>query len=99
MHDHEVSLSHHRSWFVLQCWWEALDEIEQTFTAGTNMRAVLSVARRPKLLSRAIISSVEQGVERLQHRGFVLLLHRLLHGVSSPSLGPYGQKTHAASRT
>src|SRR5881392_1687120 len=34
MHDHEVSLSHNRSWFVLQCWWEALDEIDQRIQPG-----------------------------------------------------------------
>jgi len=33
VHDHEVSLSYDRSRLVLQRWWKALDEIEQTLTA------------------------------------------------------------------
>ena len=41
--------------------------------------------------------------ERRQHRGFVLLLHRLLHGLRSPSLGPrtgrHASQETAASRT
>src|ERR1700692_4653449 len=38
VHDHEVSLSHDRSGFVLQRWWDALDEIEKTLTARCDMR-------------------------------------------------------------
>ena len=34
VHDHEVSLSHDRSGFILQRWWDALDEIEQTLTTS-----------------------------------------------------------------
>src|SRR6202171_4898238 len=43
VHDHEVSLSHDRSRFVLQCWRDALDEIEQTLTTRRDMSAVLNV--------------------------------------------------------
>ena len=34
VHDHEVSLSQDRPRFVLQCWRDALDEIEQTSRPG-----------------------------------------------------------------
>src|SRR5712664_2386419 len=46
VHDHEVSLSHDRSRFVLQRWWKALDEIEQTLAARCDMSAVLDVVGR-----------------------------------------------------
>src|SRR5260370_31773062 len=45
VHDHEVSLSHDRSRFVLQRWRKALDEIEQALTTGSNVRPVLVVPR------------------------------------------------------
>ena len=44
VHDHEVSLSQDGARFVLQCWRDALDEIEQTLTTGCNVSAVLNVA-------------------------------------------------------
>src|SRR6266576_4220181 len=43
VHDHEVSLSHDRSRFVLQRWWDALNKIEQASSAGRDMSAVLDV--------------------------------------------------------
>src|SRR5438876_1784858 len=48
VHDHEVSLSHDRSRFVLQRWWDALDQIEETVAAGCDMSAVLNIVRRPE---------------------------------------------------
>jgi hypothetical protein len=45
VHDDEVSLSHDRPGFVLQRWWDALDEIEQTLTTRRDMSAVLDVVR------------------------------------------------------
>src|SRR5260370_36274026 len=43
VHDNEVSLSNDHSRFVLQRWWDALDKIEQAFSAMLNMGAVLNV--------------------------------------------------------
>ena len=63
VHDHDVSLSHDRSRFILQRWWDALDEIEQTLTAGCDMSAVLNIVRRPETLSGCIVTLVEQRVE------------------------------------
>src|ERR1700730_7040251 len=60
VHDHEVSLSHGRSPFVLQRWRKALDEIEQTFTTRPDMSAVLNVVRRPGSLCGRVIALVEE---------------------------------------
>ena len=43
--DHDLSLSHDRSRFVLQGGRKALDEIEQAFTTRRDMSAVLDVVR------------------------------------------------------
>src|ERR1700686_3699814 len=43
VHDHEVSLSHDRSGFVLQRWRDALDKSEETVAARCDMSAVLNV--------------------------------------------------------
>src|SRR5882672_8869614 len=45
VHDHQVSLSHDRSRFVLQRGWDALDQIEETIAARLDMSAVLNVVR------------------------------------------------------
>src|SRR5258705_11562211 len=45
VHDHEVSLSHDHSRFVLQRWRNALDQIEETVATGLNVGAVLHVVR------------------------------------------------------
>src|ERR1700746_2987667 len=41
VHHHELSLSHDRSWLVLERRRKALDEIEEAFTTRRNMSAVL----------------------------------------------------------
>src|SRR5690348_267717 len=45
VHHHELSLSHDRSWLVLERRRKALDEIEEAFTTRRNMSAVLDVMR------------------------------------------------------
>ena len=65
VHDHEVSLGHDRSRFVLQCGRDALDEIEQTLTTWCDMSAVLNVVRRPEWCRGRIVTLVEKRVERL----------------------------------
>src|SRR5580704_7369987 len=79
MHDHEVSLSHDRSRLVLQRWWKALDEIEQTVAARCDMSAVLNVARRPVALGRCIVTLVEESVKSLKNDCLVLFLFSLAH--------------------
>jgi hypothetical protein len=63
VHNHEVSLSHDRSRFELQRWWDALDEIEETIAARSDMSTVLNIVRRPETLSGYIVTLVEQRVE------------------------------------
>jgi len=72
MHDHEVSLSHDDSRFVLQCWWKALNEIEQALTTRCNVSAVLNVVRRPESFCGRIVALVEEFVERFHDEGFCL---------------------------
>src|SRR5580704_18583625 len=79
VHDHEVPFGHDRSRFVLQCWRKALDEIEQTFTTGCDMGAVLDVFRRPESFRGCIGALVEEGVERFQDEGLVLFGCSLRH--------------------
>src|ERR1700728_3040117 len=43
MHDHEISLGHDRSCFVLERCRKALNEIEESLTARLDMSAVLNV--------------------------------------------------------
>jgi hypothetical protein len=43
VYDHKVSFSRDRSRFVLQGWWQALDQIEQPLATRFNMCAVLDI--------------------------------------------------------
>src|SRR3989442_2567683 len=79
VHDHEVSLSHDRSRYVLQPWWKALDEIEQAFTTRCDMSAVLDVVGRPIALSRRAIALVEEGIERLKDNRLIFRFSCLFH--------------------
>ncbi len=63
VHDHEVSLSHDRSWLILERWRKALDEIEQTFPTRCDMSAVLNVVRGLVALGRYVVPFVEQSVK------------------------------------
>src|ERR1700686_650313 len=45
VHNHEVSLSHDRSRFVLQRRWKALDQIKQTLATRSNVSAMLNIFR------------------------------------------------------
>src|SRR5712692_6935357 len=87
VHDHEVSLSHDRSRFVLQRWRKALDEIEQTLTTRCDMSAMLNVVWRPESFCGRIIALVEECVERFQDEGLVLFGCSLRHLDSFLSLG------------
>ena len=67
VHDYEVSLCHDCSRLVLQCWWDALDEIEQTLAARCDMSAMLNVIRRPEPFRCRVLALVEQGFERFKN--------------------------------
>src|ERR1700733_7387342 len=71
LHDHDVSLSHDCSRFILQRWGDALDKIEQTLTAGCDMSAVLNLVGRPEALSGCIVTPVEQSVEGFENKSFI----------------------------
>src|SRR5580698_7621941 len=79
VHDHEVSLGHDRSRFVLQCWRDALDEIEQTLATRCDMSTMLNVVGRPKSFCGRIVALVEECVERFQDEGLVLFGCSLRH--------------------
>src|ERR1700730_999479 len=79
VHDHEVSLGHDRSRFVLQRLRDALDEIEQTVAARCDMSAVLNVVRGPVALGRYVIPFVDEGVKSLKNECLVLFLFSLAH--------------------
>src|SRR5258706_7197153 len=79
VHDYEVSLSQDGSRFVLQRWRDALDQIDQPYTAGFDMSAVLNVVCRPESFCGGIVALVEERVERFQDEGLVLFGRRLRH--------------------
>src|SRR5271154_708510 len=79
VHDHEISFGHDRSWLVLERWRKVFDEIEQALAAGRDVSAVLDVAWRPKLLSRSVVTLVEERVEGFQDQRFVLRFDLLTH--------------------
>src|SRR6267143_248673 len=74
VHDHEVSLGHNHSRFVLQRWRDALDEIEQTLTTRCDMSAVLNVVRRPESFCRSIIVSNASMTRALFCSGVVFVI-------------------------
>ena len=55
VHDHQVSLSNDHSWLIPERWREALDEVEQALTTGSDVRAVLDVVGRPIALSSCVV--------------------------------------------
>src|SRR5712675_2026521 len=85
VHDHDVSLRHDRSRFVLQRWWDALDEIEQTLTTRCDMSAVLNVLRGPVALGRYVVPFVEESVKGFKNECLILFLFRPAHGLSLSS--------------
>src|ERR1700677_4991018 len=79
VHDHDVSFGHDRSRFVLQCWRDALDEIEQTLATRCDMSTMLNVVGRPESFCGRIVTLVEECVERFQDEGLVLFGCSLRH--------------------
>src|SRR5271167_3704472 len=74
MYDHNVSLSHDCSRFVLQRRWQTLDQVEEAFASWGDMSAVLNVLRGPVALSRCIVTLVEQRVKSLENECLVRFL-------------------------
>jgi hypothetical protein len=81
VHDHEVSLGHDGSGFVLQRWREDLDKVEEALTSGRDVRAVLNVVGRPITLGGCVVALIKQCVKRFQDNrlvfGFCSLTHFL----------------------
>src|SRR6267143_2500767 len=71
MHDHKIFFGYNRSRFVLQCRRDALDELKETVTTRLDMGAVLDVVGRPKLLSRSVVTLIEERVESSKDKCFV----------------------------
>src|SRR5260221_13390784 len=63
VHDHDVSLSHDRSRFMFQRWWDALDEIEQTLTARCDMSALLKRVSKASSTSALFFSCFARLIE------------------------------------
>src|SRR5256884_9425909 len=74
MDDHEVPVGHDHARLIFQRRRDALDQIEETVAAGLDMSAVLDVVGRPVALSGHIVSLVEQRIEGLEDKRFVLRL-------------------------
>src|SRR5258707_625878 len=70
--DNEVSFGNHQTSFIMQSGWKRLDQVEQAFASGFDVRTVLDIARRPESFCGRIIALVEECVERLQDEGLVL---------------------------
>src|SRR5580700_11309450 len=83
VHDHDVSLGHDRSRFVLQRCRDALDEIEQTLTTRCDMSAALNVVGRQKSLRSRVVSPIKQCVECLQYDCLIFLRICIAHCFSS----------------
>ncbi len=79
MHDHKIPFGHYRARLVLKFWRHGFNEIEKALATRFDMSAVLNVVGRPVALSRSIVPLVEQCVEGLKDKIFVLLFNRLIH--------------------
>src|SRR6059036_24285 len=84
MDDYEISIGHYRSRFILQCWRDALDEVEQALATRRDVSTVLDVFGRPIALSRYVVTLVEQCVESFKDKYFVFLFNCLAHCNSPP---------------
>ena len=72
MDHHEIAFGDDHSRFISQCRRDAFDEIEQAFASGGDVSAVLDVVGRPEALSCDIVTLIEQRVECLEDKRFVL---------------------------
>jgi hypothetical protein len=79
VNDHEVTLGDDRSRFVPQRGWKALDELEESFSAGFNVSAVLDVVRGPISFSRYVVTLIEQRVESFKDKRFIFRFGCLTH--------------------
>src|SRR5713226_6781791 len=79
VNDHEVTLGDNRSRFVLQRGWKALDELEESFSAGFNVSAVLDVVRGPISLGPCVVALIEERVESFKDKRFIPRFGCLTH--------------------
>src|SRR5882762_11371714 len=79
VNDHEVTFGDDRSRLVPQRGWKALDKLEESFSAGFNVSAMLDVVRGPISLSRYVVTLIEQRVKSFKDERFVFRFNRLTH--------------------
>ena len=70
--DDDVSLRYDYSRLIPEGGRNALDQVEETFTAGLNVRTVLNVVGRPEALRCNIISLIKQSVESLHDNRLIV---------------------------
>jgi hypothetical protein len=75
MDDYKISIGHNRSWFILQCWRDALNEVEQALATRRDVSTVLDVFGRLIALSCYVVTLVEQCVESFKDKRFVFLFN------------------------
>src|ERR671914_2717486 len=85
MDDYEISIGHNRSRFILQCWRDTLNEVEQALATRRDVSTMLYVFGRPIALSRYVVTLVEQRIESFEDKCFVFLFNLLAHCISPPS--------------
>jgi hypothetical protein len=69
--DYKMSIS--RSWFTLERWWDALNEVEKTFSTRGDVSIMLNVVGRPIVFSRYIVMLIELCIESFKDKFFVFL--------------------------
>ena len=72
MNYHKITFSHDHPRLILQRGWDALDEIEQAVAARLDMSAVLDVVGRPIARSSYVVTFIEQCVECVKDKRFVV---------------------------
>src|SRR6266481_7304608 len=71
--DDKVAFGHDQARLIFEGCGRGLDEVEETFAAGFDVRAVLDVLIGPEAGCSIVVTFVEQRVECFEHEGLVLL--------------------------
>src|SRR6266478_6718497 len=84
MNDRKIFFGYNLSRLVFQSRRHAFDELEYAVATWFDVSAVLNVVGLPVALSRCIVPLVEQCVEGLKDKLFILLFNRLIHFILRP---------------
>src|SRR6266702_2135245 len=87
MRDHIVAFREDKMIFVFQGVGQCADQVEQTVTAGRDVRAVLNVAIGPEALGGGVVPLVEERIESFEDERLVLRGGGLGHDDSPYSVG------------